>query len=153
MFHKNIKSRATSHVALSTVEKRNRLKMTLWSSPHPKESTALSLGQAQQSSEVVKIKDLTDPGTIMPASATSFASDGSEDAGFEDGSIDVDMGEEEAEGIQIDCIQTLTEFEPAEGDLNGVDNGNTSMAGSKTPIPLPPPPMQLGSGSKLKFLR
>lgn len=118
--------------------------MTLWSSPHPKESTALNLGQGVDGNGG-KIKELAEPGTVMPSSATSFASDSSEDAGFEDGSIDVDMGEEETEGIQIDCIQTLTEFDPInDGDYRG--GGSPIMSDYKTAIPLPPPPMQVGSG-------
>lgn len=119
--------------------------MTLWSSPHPKESAALTLGQAQ-GTDVGKIKELSDASSALPSSATSFASDGSEDAGFEEGSLDVDLGEEETDGLQIDCIQTLTEFDPiTDAELRGND-GSPLMSDCKTAIPLPPPPMNLGSG-------
>ncbi|CAL8118805.1 unnamed protein product [Orchesella dallaii] len=123
--------------------------LSLWSSPHPKESTAVTMGQAAQEAGAAKIQEL-DPGSILPSSATSFASDGSsEDAGFEDGSIDVDMCEEENDGIQIDCIQTLTEFDPlpdSDSDFKEAA-GSPIMSDCKTAIPLPAPSMNMNVGS------
>ncbi|ODM93227.1 Ubiquitin carboxyl-terminal hydrolase 11 [Orchesella cincta] len=123
--------------------------MTLRSSPYPKESAVLTMGQAIQEAEVAKIKEMDSGSSTMPSSATSFVSDGSEDAGFEDGPIDVDvdMNDEETEGIQIDCIQTLTEFDSLpDSDPNFKESsGSPIMSDCKTAIPLPAPPLSIGS--------